>query len=175
MTGQKIINQAAEMGFILSLSGDWKRVRCEGSECPPEALTAKVKAHKPEILFWLKAETLRDCLSGSILISYDAQDECEAEPYPYAHPQKCNQERWLASAEAILVQRNSEGRLDATFSEIDSCIIGVRSFSDPASMSMHKRLTAAIPEARKCSQRLKSRTKRQIEKKNREWEARIKR
>ena len=166
MKGRDITEQIRQAGYELTLSEDWQRVRCTGPEPLTEACKDLLKANKHEVLFWLVANAFKDHLNGRILETYDTTGMV-ATDYPPSNA--ALREQWLASAEEILAQRDGKGRLDATSSEIDTCIIGLRSFMQPDALAMCARLKDSIPEAKKCSNRLKAQTRRRIANKDREW------
>ena len=166
MKGRDITEQIRQAGYELTLSEDWQRVRCTGPEPLTEACKDLLKANKHEVLFWLVANAFKDHLNGRILETYDTTGMV-ATDYPPSNA--ALREQWLASAEEILAQRDGKGRLDATSSEIDTCVIGLRSFMQPDALVMCARLKDSIPEAKKCSNRLKAQTRRRIANKDREW------
>ena len=166
MKGRDITEQIRQAGYEVALSEDWQRVRCTGPEPLTEACKDLLKANKHEVLFWLVANAFKDHLNGRILETYDTTGMV-ATDYPPSNA--ALREQWLASAEEILAQRDGKGRLDATSSEIDTCIIGLRSFMQPDALAMCARLKDSIPEAKKCSNRLKAQTRRRIANKDREW------
>ena len=157
MKGRDIAGEIREAGYSLSLSQDWKRVRCAGPKQPTEAIRQLIKANREEIRCWLIAEAFRDHLNGRIISPEEAGVAVRVN---YPAPDRNLQDEWLSSAEAIIRQRDEKGRLDATLSEIESCIIGIRSDPREKAKTLLQRLEDSIPEAKKCSSRLRAKHKR---------------
>lgn len=150
MKGRDITEQIRQAGYEVALSEDWQKVRCSGPKPLTEAYKNLLKANKHEVLFWLVANAFKDHLNGRILETCDTTGMVAAN---YPPSDAALREQWLASAEEILTQRDGKGRLDATSSEIDTCIIGLRSFRQPDALAMCARLKDSIPEAKKCTNR----------------------
>mgnify|MGYP001469620739 CR=1 FL=1 len=154
-------------GYGLKLTDDWKQVKVSGDSKLPEPLRSQLKADKEQVRFWLMAETLAQHLEGKIVIETDVTP-IYWEKYPcgrngsvttFAHKNRLL-DSWLGSAEAILAQRDEKKRLDATHSEIEVCIVGLRSFPHPDAVAMVERLEDSLPEAKKCSARLSAEVRR---------------
>ena len=160
MKGRDITEQIRQAGYEVALSEDWQRVRCTGPKALPEAYKDLLKANKHEVLFWLVANAFKDHLNGRILETCDTTGVVAPDCPP---SNAALREQWLASAEEILAQRDGKGRLDATSSEIDTCIIGLRSFMQPDALAMCARLKDSIPEAKKCTNRFKAQAKCNLE------------
>jgi hypothetical protein len=162
-------------GYGLKLTDDWKQVKVSGDSRLPEPLRSQLKADKEQVRFWLMAETLARHLEGKIVIETDVPPIFWAK-YPsgtngsataFAHKNRLL-DSWLGSAEAILAQRDEKKRLDATRSEIDTCIAGLRGFPQPEAVAMVERLEDSLPEAKKCSARLSAAVRRKQKKKSEE-------
>lgn len=157
MKGRDITEQIRQAGYEVALSEDWQKVRCSGPKALPEAYKDLLKANKNDILHWLIANAFKDHLKGRII---DPEEARVGAQITYLAPDRNLQDDWLKSAEAIIRQRDDKGRFDATFSEIESCIIGVRSDPRKEAKTLLQRLKDYIPEAKKCSSRLKEQYKR---------------
>ena len=161
-----------EAGFKLRLTDDWRRVVVSGDSELSEPLRSQLKADKEQVRFWLMAEKLAQHLEGKVVIETDVPPIYWAK-YPsgrngsataFAHKNRLL-DSWLGSAEAILAQRDEKKRLDATRSEIDTCIAGLRGFPQPEAVAMVERLEDSLPEAKKCSARLSAALRRKQKKK----------
>jgi len=157
MKGRDITEQIRQAGYEVALSEDWQKVRCTGPKALPEAYKDLLKANKHEVLHWLVANAFKDHLKGRII---DSEEAGVAVRMTYLATDRNLQDDWLKSAGSIIRKRDDKGRLDATFSEIESCIIGVRSDPRKEAKTLLQRLKDSIPEAKKCSSRLKAQYKR---------------
>ncbi len=117
MKGRDITEQIRQAGYEIALSKDWQKVRCTGPKPLPEASKDLLKTNKNDVLHWLKANAFKDHLNGRILETCDTTG-LVAPDYPSSNT--ALREQWLASTEEILAQRDGNGRLDATSSEIDT-------------------------------------------------------
>ena len=143
----KLLEKIKAAGYGLKLTDDCKQVKVSGNSKLPEPLRSQLKADKEQVRFWLMVETLAQHLEGKIVIETDVPPIYWAK-YPsgkngsataFAHKNRLL-DSWLGSAEAILAQRDEKKRPDATRSEIDTCIAGLRGFPHPKAMAMVKRL-----------------------------------
>ena len=157
MKGRDITEQIRQAGYEVALSEDRQRVRCTGPKPLTEAYKDLLKANKHEVLHWLVANAFKDHLKGRII---DPEEAGVAVRITYLATDRNLQDDWLKSAGSIIRKRDDEGRLDATFSEIESCIIGIRSDPREEAKTLLQRLKDSIPEAKKCSSRLKAQCKR---------------
>ena len=169
----KLLEKIKAAGYGLKLTDDWKQVKVSGDSRLPEPLRSQLKTDKEQVRFWLMAETLAQHLEGKIVIETDVPPIYWAK-YPsgrngsataFAHKNRLL-DSWLGSAEMILAQRDEKKRLDATRSEIDSCIAGLRGFPHLDAVAMVERLEDSLPEAKKCSARLSAGVRRKQKKKS---------
>ena len=160
-------------GYGLKLTADWKQVKVIGNSRLPEPLRSQLKAGKEQVRFWLMVETLAQHREGKIVIDTDVPPIYWAK-YPsgrngsataFAHKNRLL-DSWLGSAETILAQRDEKKRLDATRSEINACIVGLRGFPQPDAAAMVKRLEDSMAEAKRCSARLSAAVRRKQKKKS---------
>ena len=160
-------------GYGLKLTADWKQVKVIGNSRLPEPLRSQLKAGKEQVRFWLMVETLAQHREGKIVIDTDVPP-IYWEKYPsgkngsattFAHKNRLL-DSWLGSAETILAQRDEKKRLDATRSEINACIAGLRGFPHLDAVAMVERLEDSLPEAKKCSARLSAAVRRKQKKKS---------
>ena len=161
-------------GYGLKLTDDWKQVKVSGDTRLPEPLRSQLKADKEQVRFWLVAETLAQYLKGKIVSNTNVPPIYWAN-YPsgrngsasaFAHENRLL-DSWLGSTEAILAQRDEKKRLNATRSEIDACIVGLRGFPHPEAVAMVKRLEDSMAVAKKCSARLSAAVRRKQKKSRR--------
>ncbi len=162
MKGRDITEQIRQAGYEIALSEDWQKVRCSGPKALTEAYKDLLKANKHEVLHWLVANAFTDHLEGRII---DPKEAGVGVRITCLAPDRNLQDAWLNSAGSIIRQRDDKGRFDATFSEIESCIIGIRSDPREEAKTLLQRLKSFIPEAKKCSSRLKAKYKRKRRKK----------
>ena len=162
MKGRDITEQIRQTGYEVALSEDWQRVRCAGPQQPPEAIRRLIKANRQVVHDWLITEAFLDHFDGRIISSQEAG---VAVRVTYPTPDRKLQDAWLNTAGSIIRQEDDKGRLAATFSEIESCIIGIRSDPREEAKTLLQRLKHSIPDAKKCSSRLKAMYKRKRRKK----------
>ena len=162
MQGRDITEQIRQAGYEVALSEDWQRVRCSGPQQPPEAIRRLIKANRQVVHDWLITKAFLNYFDGRIISTREAG---VAVPVTYPSLDRNFQDDWLKSAGSIIRKRDDKGRLDATFSEIESCIIGIRSDPREEAKTLLQRLKDYIPEAKKCSSRLKAMYKRKRRKK----------
>lgn len=173
-----LLDQIRAAGYQVKLAETPKDVRVSHNlrkSALPEPLRSQLKADKEQVWFWLMAEKLAQHLEGKIVIETDVPPIYWAK-YPsgkngsataFARKNRLL-DSWLGSAEVILAQRDEKKRLDATRSEIDTCIAGLHGFPHPEAVAMVERLEESLPEAKKCSARLSAALRRKQKKKSEE-------
>lgn len=175
MNGQMLAEDLRAQGYRLILTNNWQKVRVQGYEPPSNAQRQQVIENKKGLRFWLMSEALTEGLSGKILNQVEVDVPAEYwQTYPTGKGQSSQTYRprtaslgsgspcmdpWLASADAILGQKDEMGRFNATRSEIDTCIIGLRGLPHPDAKRMVAKLEQFLPEAKKCTGRLMARAK----------------
>jgi hypothetical protein len=173
MKRPNLAEQIKTAGYGLKLTDDRKQVKVSGDSRLPEPLRSQLKADKEQVRFWLMAETLAQHHEGKIVNDTNVPPIYWAK-YPtgrngsataFAHKNRLL-DSWLGSAEMILAQRDEKKRLDATRSEVDACIVGLRGFPQPDAVAMVKRLEDSMAEAEKCSARLSAAVRRKQKKKS---------
>ena len=162
-----LAEQIKAAGYGLALTDDWQQVKVSGDSRLPEPMRSQLKADKEQVRAWLKAEYLAQRLDGKIVNVSDLPPAYWAK-YPAGRngsasspaPKNRLLDSWLGCADAILSQRDDKGRHEYTHSEVDSCIIALRGLSQPEAKQTLQRLQDALPEARKCTNRLMAAAKR---------------
>ena len=175
MNGQMLAEDFRAQGYRLILTNNWQKVRVQGYEPPSDAQRQQVIENKKGLRFWLMSEALTEGLSGKILNQGEVDVPAEYwQTYTTGKGQFSQNSRprttsfgsgspcmdpWLASADAILGQKDGMGRFNATRSEIDTCITGLRGLPYPDAKRMVAKLEQFLPEAKKCTGRLMARAK----------------
>jgi hypothetical protein len=173
MKRPNLAEQIKAAGYKLKLTDDWQQVLVSGDSKLLEPLRSQLKANQKQVRTWLMAVTFVRHLEGKITIDSDVPPiywtnypregtgHRDSSVASLAHQNRL-MTSWLGSAGVILAQRDEKGRLDATSTEINTCIVGLRSFHHSDALAMVNRLEESLAEAKKCSARMSAAIRRKL-------------
>lgn len=150
MNAAEVIQAADTQGIHLHAKDGGLVVK--GQRPPSPELRSLLVTNKAAILAYLTEQQLTDTACALFEVKsvrvYASRADYEKDYPPDTNaamaPNDPPLSDWLAACERIRGQRDDKGRCIATRSEVQSCIIGIRSYDDPRAKQMLRELESLL-------------------------------